>query len=223
MKKPDTLRLAEKPAHKMLKASNLPESVDWNAAGKVSVPGNQYSCGSCWAWTTASTLESLNAIENNLDKVPHYSVQYLLDCDDVNDACDGGWMLDAYDFTREMGIVAWDDYARTYSSRKNKCVIPRATTPKFRNNDAFEEDQVTNERLKELVAKQPVGIAIFSSWDCLGFYSSGVLMEKDCICSDPTKDDVNHAVTLVGYGKSERAGCSEYWLIRNSWGATWGE
>jgi C1A family cysteine protease len=52
----------------------LPESVDWKAKGKVSLPGDQGECGSCWAWTTAATLESLNAIENNLEVAPVYSV-----------------------------------------------------------------------------------------------------------------------------------------------------
>lgn len=82
---------------------------------------------------------------------------------------------------------------------------------------------VTNDRLKELVAKQPVGAAIYSNFDCLDFYESGVLTEDDCRCSDPNVTDVNHAITIVGYGKSERADCDEYWLIKNSWGTYWGE
>lgn len=50
-------------------------------------------------------------------------------------------------------------------------------------------------------------------------------MAKDCgeNISDPKKREVNHAVTMVGYGKSERHDCDEYWLIKNSWGTTWGE
>ena len=57
----------------------------------------------------------------------------------------------------------------------------------------------------------------------MDFYKSGVLTEEDCHCSDPDANDVNHAVTIVGYGKSERQGCDEYWLIKNSWGSFWGE
>ena len=37
-----------------------------------------------------------------------------MDCDDVNWACDGGWMLDGYAFTKKNGIIAWDDYPRSY-------------------------------------------------------------------------------------------------------------
>ena len=59
-------------------------------------------------------LESLDAIENDLETVPKYSVQYLMDCDEVNWACEGGWMTDAWDFTKVNGIVAWDDYPSGY-------------------------------------------------------------------------------------------------------------
>jgi cathepsin L len=34
--------------------------------------------------------------------------------------------------------------------------------------------------------------------------------------------DMDHAVTLVGYGTDETSG-ADYWLVRNSWGPTWGE
>lgn len=56
-------------------------------------------------------------------------------------------------------------------------------------------------------------------------YKGGILKAEDCTfyCSNPDKLEVNHAVTIVGYGKSDRAGCDEYWLIKNSWGTTWGE
>ena len=94
---------------------------------------------------------------------------------------------------------------------------------RFHNSASHEEDLVTNERLKELVSKSPVGVAIYSNFNCLGSYSSGIIHDRDCHCSDPTKNDVNHAVALVGYGKSDKSGCKEYWLIKNSWGAFWGE
>ena len=32
---------------------------------------------------------------------------------------------------------------------------------------------------------------------------------------------VNHAVTLIGYGTDPSEG--DFWLVKNSWGASWGE
>ena len=208
----------------MVQASHVPEHVDWYAEGKVSESVDQGGCGSCWAFTTATTLESLNAIQNRLDKVPRYSVQYLLDCDDINWGCDGGWMADSYEFTKEHGIVDWDAYPRGYQGRKNKCsdeAIPKSN--RFRNAEGHEEDMISNARLRELVAMNPVGVAIYSNFGCLAGYSRGIVHDRDCDCSDPDRTDVNHAVTVIGYGKSEQKGCNEYWLIKNSWGAYWGD
>lgn len=55
------------------------------------------------------------------DHIPDFSVQYLLDCDDTNFGCDGGWMTDAYNWTAEHGIVKWADYYHGYMKAKKSC------------------------------------------------------------------------------------------------------
>jgi len=62
-------------------------------------------------------MEALYSITNNVD-APTYSVQYLLDCDDTNFGCDGGWMTDAYEWTAKNGIVSWMAYDASYMGRK---------------------------------------------------------------------------------------------------------
>lgn len=51
------------------KPEGLPDKVDWREAGKVTTPQDQSSCGSCWAFTTATTMESLHAIENKTSPI----------------------------------------------------------------------------------------------------------------------------------------------------------
>jgi cathepsin L len=66
--------------------------------------------------------------------------------------------------------------------------------------------------VRALVERGPVAIsAAASRWYS---YSSGVFdsCKKDSV--------VDHAVTLYGYGHEAK---TRYWLIRNSWGKTWGE
>jgi hypothetical protein len=46
-------------------------------------------------------------------------------------------------------------------------------------------------------------------------YKGGVLSSSAC------GTNVNHAVTMIGYGTDNKG--TPYWLIRNSWGANWGE
>lgn len=207
--------------------ADIPTEVDWYAAGKVSESVDQGGCGACWAFVTASTLESLNAIKNNLPAVPTYSVQYLMDCDSVNWACDGGWMTDAYAFTAQHGVIPWDAYPTGYVGYKQRqCKDAYRGHDRFYNTQGMEEDYITNDRIKEIVSRQPVGVAIYSNFDCLNAYHRGIMTDRDCNCSDPGANEVNHAVTIIGYGhnKSPRhGGCSEYWIIKNSWGADWGE
>jgi len=44
----------------------------------------------------------------------------LLDCDPINIGCGGGWMMDAYDFVKENGIVIEKDYPYSYLAHQNK-------------------------------------------------------------------------------------------------------
>lgn len=56
----------------------------------------------------------------------------------------------------------------------------------------------------------PLSVAIDAS--ALSTYESGVIQSSEC------GTDINHAVQLVGYDK-----CQKYWILRNSWGESWGE
>jgi len=46
-------------------AATAADSVDWFTAGKVQGPKDQGQCGSCWAFTTAATMEAAHAIKSN--------------------------------------------------------------------------------------------------------------------------------------------------------------
>lgn len=48
-------------------------------------------------------------------------------------------------------------------------------------------------------------------------YTSGVYSDPSC-----PDDKHNHAVTIVGWGTDATSGM-DYWIIRNSWGSTWGD
>merc|ERR1712157_186667 len=56
----------------------------------------------------------------------------------------------------------------------------------------------------------PIAVSVAASQ--FGFYGGGVFDG----CTGSTGAEINHAVQAVGYS-------SDYWLIRNSWGSSWGE
>ena len=76
--------------------------------------------------------------------------------------------------------------------------------------------QLTN--MMQAVANDgPVSIAAAAqSWS---FYGGGIF---DGMGGNGCDVDVDHAIQLVGYGVDSNSN-KAYWLVRNSWGAGWGE
>ena len=52
----------------------MPDYKNWFEEGMVSSPYDQGACGSCWAFSTAATLESLAMIQGFDEEVQEYSV-----------------------------------------------------------------------------------------------------------------------------------------------------
>lgn len=61
----------------------------------------------------------------------------------------------------------------------------------------------------------PISASIDASDPSFRFYSSGIYNSKACNASN-----LNHAVTLVGYGS---IGNLSYYIAKNSWGSNWGQ
>ena len=68
--------------------------------------------------------------------------------------------------------------------------------------------------LQAAIATSVTTVTIEADKLCFQMYSSGVLNNTNCGTS------LDHAVTAVGYGNE--AG-QDYWLVRNSWGSSWGD
>ena len=60
----------------------------------------------------------------------------------------------------------------------------------------------------------PISVAIAAE-DDFQFYSSGIFTSTDCEGAD-----LDHAVLVVGYGISEKG--HKYYIVKNSWGTSWG-
>ena len=67
----------------------------------------------------------------------------------------------------------------------------------------------------QAVAQQPV-VIYFDAESSFQMYSGGIYSPSDCGAS------TNHAIVAVGYSWTGTSAGS-YWIVRNSWGAGWGE
>ncbi|KAL9265379.1 Senescence-specific cysteine protease SAG39-like protein, partial [Drosera capensis] len=89
--------------------TDVPSSVNWVAAGAVTPIKNQGTCGSCWAFASVATIESLCEITTG--NLISLSEQEILDCD-VNGedhGCNGGFADGAYQFVINNGGLTTED------------------------------------------------------------------------------------------------------------------
>ncbi|XP_004301218.1 PREDICTED: vignain-like [Fragaria vesca subsp. vesca] len=112
---------------------------------------------------------------------------------------------------RNKGLAAEADYP--YEGVDGSCVRNKEEPPAAKIT-GYEVVPENEEALLKAVANQPVSVAIDSSGVAMQFYSSGVFTGQ---CGS----QLDHGVTAVGYGTSDDG--TKFWLVKNSWGRSWGE
>ncbi|KAG6401994.1 hypothetical protein SASPL_138862 [Salvia splendens] len=191
---------------------DVPTSVDWRKKGAVTAVKDQGSCGSCWAFSTIVAVEGINYIKTK--KLVSLSEQELVDCDiEENQGCNGGLMEAAFDFIQKNGGLTTESIY-PYTAKDGQCDKKKANAPVVAI-DGHENVPVNNEdALLKAVVNQPVSVAIEAGGPDFQFYSEGVYAGE---CGT----DLDHGVAIVGYGTTLDG--TKYWIVRNSWGADWGE
>ncbi|KAJ7966579.1 Cysteine proteinase [Quillaja saponaria] len=189
----------------------LPESVDWRKKGVVLEIKDQGSCGSCWAFSTISSVEGINKIVTG--DLVSLSVQELVDCDtSYNEGCNGGLMDYAFEFIiNNGGIDSEEDYP--YTGFDGRCDQYRKNAKVVTIDDYEDVPAYSEKALQKAAANQPVAVAIEGGGRDFQLYVSGIFTGK-CGTS------LDHGVTVVGYGSENGV---DYWIVRNSWGKSWGE
>jgi len=201
------------PIHQM-SGKKLAESVDWRERGAIGDVKNQGSCGSCWAFGTVAALESSTFLKTGT--LPNCSEQQLVSCDTYDSGCNGGWLETVYNYISENGENGIDTQASyPYTGKDDACQTDKtqdgqdvAATCTGHTNCPGED------ALKDACAnKGVIAIALHASV-AFQLYAGGIF--DDILCLLPV--EANHAVSVVGYNDAE-----QYWIVRNSWGASWGE
>ena len=195
-------------------AASLPQTVDWRQHGYVTPVKNQGPCGSCWSFSTTGSLEGQTFRATG--KLVSLSEQNLVDCSTVegDHGCNGGLMSDAFSYIAiNGGIMSEADYP--YTHVKGNCTFDSskiaATDVSYVSIEHFNETQL----MQAVATNGPVSVAIDAAVTGFRYYKSGVFYAAEC-----SQTQLDHGVLVVGYGTENGM---DYWLVKNSWGPTWGD
>jgi len=220
----------------------LPTYVNWGAQGKVTPVKNQGQCGTCWAFSTAETVESQWAMNGN--PVWEFSVQQIASCTTTCNGCGGGLTEDAYAYIMSnsvgLGSQYWGPYVQsmTVACSGASCTEPCSSLvmSELKTQSGLTgpyalikswayatpactglcNNQNTTQLAAAIATNGPASICVdASSWND---YTGGVLSQAGC--GSYSSLSIDHCVQLTGYN----AGATNpYWLVRNSWATNWGE
>jgi len=144
------------------------------------------------------------------------SEQNLVDCSTKqgNEGCQGGLMDQAFQYVIDNhGIDTEASYMYT-ATGPNSC--------KFKPADIGDTissytdiPQGSESALETAANQQPISVGIDASNYSFQLYTGGVYYEPEC-----STTQLDHGVLVVGYGTSTTG--TNYWLVKNSWGTSWG-
>jgi C1A family cysteine protease len=189
----------------------LPQTVDWRQEGAVTPVKNQGQCGSCWAFSAIASTEGAWFIAKNA--LTSFSEQQLVDCSSAqgDHGCNGGLMNNAFKYMLVAGGIeteaAYPYVAVQQTCNANKTLFVghiKNYTPEPQNNCLA---------LQTALTTAVVSVAIDAN--AIQSYKAGIFNNPNC------GTQLNHGVTAVGYSAVPNQ--TSYFIVKNSWGASWGE
>ena len=192
---------------------SIPSSIDWRTEGAVNAVKDQGQCGSCWAFSAVGALEGRWKIKSG--NLLNLSEQQLVDCAGGsygNEGCNGGLMDDAFAYIRDNGIESQANYP--YAAVDQACNVDASKLTPVKVTGFTDVTPNNANELKVAIAAGPTSVAIEADTFVFQFYSGGILNSSKC------GTNLDHGVVAVGYGVDPAKG--QYYIVRNSWGASWG-
>ncbi|HUT95813.1 MAG TPA: C1 family peptidase, partial [Thermoguttaceae bacterium] len=201
----------------------LPDAFDWRDYDGCTPIRNQGACGSCWAFCAIGAMECALKIYDGAST--NLSEQWLVStCTDAGD-CGGGWHSSAFNYLRcgggvdpcgGGGAVLEADFPYQASNSPCYCPYPHPYclgTWAYIGDGGWSIPSV--DQIKQAIYDHgPVAVCIRAGYGEFYAYNGGVFNS----CRD---EPIDHCVVLVGWDDNQ--GTNGVWILRNSWGAGWGD
>lgn len=225
-----------------LSSTETPEQfLNWTSLKALDNVRDQGGCGSCWAVTASTVLDTHAEIYKSQQR--SFSAQELVSCvPNVRKCggtgkCGGATVELAFQYVMEHPLQTDADVP--YDGSDGSCKEPSSLVQQSHGSTDLDVAAVGFhsaasdspgmqfmsgwERLPEneyspllraIYERGPVAVSVDASkWSS---YESGIFdsCDQDAV--------INHAVTLIGYGRDKSLNAG-YYMIQNSWGPSWGE
>lgn len=198
-----------------------PARRDWREEGKITPVKDQHvggaPCGCCYAFGGMAGVEAANTLYTG--QLTTLSEQEIVDCDGLDYGCDGGDFANVFKWVRDNGGVDTDAHW-PYEAKVTTCHKKRMRKHRPVTINGFVDVPEHNETaLMQSVSHTPTVVAVCCGdyLDQWHLYKSGI-MGQSVQCTKP----LDHSVLVVGYDSDPESG-EQFWLVKNSWGAQWGE
>jgi len=197
------------------KDTDYPSTYNWVDLNATTPIYNQGQCGSCWAFSATETIESFWFLAGN--PLTRLSMQQIVSCDHTSLGCNGGQTYSAYEYVIKVnGIETYDDYPYTSGNGvTGRCDFDASKIYATISSWSYVTRRpACNETLMQEVTYTtgPLSVCVdASTWQT---YQGGIITSN---CGQR----LDHCVQLTGWGTSSTG--MQYWIVRNSWGVTWGE
>jgi C1A family cysteine protease len=143
-----------------------------------------------------------------------FAEQQLVDCshDGENSGCNGGMSYDGYTYYETNGPVPEADYP--YTAKNGECTYNSEQAYDIHTTGHVTVPFDDIPQMYAALSLKPLNVSIYASAATFRSYSKGIYNDPNC------GNQHNHATNVVGLGIEDGI---EYWVMRNSWGTSWGE
>lgn len=220
------------PTRAAVTTASTEPSFNWSESlGSAFPVQNQLQCGSCWIFSAISGLNA-NIVFKNKNAPADPSEQYVLAgmFRETGNPCSGGWPDQPLKFLKVNGTFSRKLFPYDLSNQSQPAL--QTDEPPFKaldwgyvgNGDA---GIPSKEELKQAIAMHGSVVTTVWAGEAFKHYEKGIFGTDDF-----TKNEINHAITLIGWDDNPDEFTSDpalkqgtgggVWILRNSWGTDWG-